>query len=105
MVALKDACQGMDVVDHLAAHNRVVESISHPELNFEINAIGTINVLRACLDAGVKKLIYTSTGGAILREQVPPVHEGMVPRRLPPYGAINIVGEPYLSVLWRSLAP
>jgi len=55
MAALKDACQGIDVVVHLAAHTRVVESISHPELNFEINAIGTMNVLRACRDAGVKK--------------------------------------------------
>jgi len=53
MAALNDACQGMDVVVHLAAHTRVVESISHPELNFEINAVGTMNVLRACRDAGV----------------------------------------------------
>jgi len=58
MAALKDACQGMDVVVHLAAHTRVVESISHPELNFEINAIGTMNVLRACRDAGVKRVIF-----------------------------------------------
>ena len=102
MAALKDACQGMDVVVHLAAHTRVVESISHPELNFEINAIGTMNVLRACRDAGVKKLIFASTGGAILGEQVPPVHEGMVPRPVSPYGASKLVGEAYCSAFCGS---
>jgi len=102
MAALKDACQGMDVVVHLAAHTRVVESISHPELNFEINAIGTMNVLRACRHAGVKKLIFASTGGAILGEQVPPVHEGMVPRPVSPYGASKLVGEAYCSAFCGS---
>jgi UDP-glucose 4-epimerase len=102
MAALKDACQGIDVVVHLAAHTRVVESISHPELNFEINAIGTMNVLRACRDAGVKKVIFASTGGAILGEQVPPVHEGMVPRPVSPYGASKLVGEAYCSAFCGS---
>jgi len=102
IAALKDACQGMDVVVHLAAHTRVVESISHPELNFEINAVGTMNVLRACRDAGVKKVIFASTGGAILGEQVPPVHEGMVPRPVSPYGASKLVGEAYCSAFCGS---
>jgi UDP-glucose 4-epimerase len=102
MAALKDACQGMDVVVHLAAHTRVVESVSHPELNFEINAIGTMNVLRACRDAGVKKVIFASTGGAILGEQGPPVHEGMVPRPVSPYGASKLVGEAYCSAFCGS---
>lgn len=102
MAALKDACQGIDVVVHLAAHTRVVESISHPELNFEINAIGTMNVLRACREAGVKKVIFASTGGAILGEQVPPVHEGMVPRPVSPYGASKLVGEAYCSAFCGS---
>jgi UDP-glucose 4-epimerase len=102
MSALQDACQGMHVVVHLAAHTRVLESISHPELNFEINAIGTMNVLRACRDAGVKKVIFASTGGAILGEQTPPVHEGMVPRPVSPYGASKLVGEAYCSAFCGS---
>jgi len=96
------ACQGMDVVVHLAAHTRVVESVTNPELNFEINAIGTMNVLRACRDAGVKKMIFASTGGAILGEQEPPVHEGMVPRPVSPYGASKLVGEAYCSAFHGS---
>jgi UDP-glucose 4-epimerase len=99
---LKKVCEGIDVVVHLAAHTRVVESVSQPELNFEINAIGTMNVLRACRDAGVKKVIFASTGGAILGEQEPPVHEGMVPRPVSPYGAGKLAGEAYCSAFCGS---
>jgi UDP-glucose 4-epimerase len=102
LALLGSACQEMDVVVHLAAHTRVVESVSHPELNFEINAIGTMNVLRACREAGVKKVIFASTGGAILGEQEPPVHEGMVPRPVSPYGASKLVGEAYCSAFCGS---
>ncbi len=95
--AVGKSCQGVDTVVHLAAHTRVVDSVSNPDLNFEINAIGTMNVLRACRAAGVKKLIFASTGGAILGEQEPPVHEGMVPRPVSPYGASKLAGEAYCS--------
>ena len=100
--AVTKACQGIDTVVHLAAHTRVVESVTDPELNFEINAVGTMNVLRACRDAGVKKFIFASTGGAILGEQEPPVHEGMVPRPVSPYGAGKLAGEAYCSAFYGS---
>ncbi len=102
--AVTKACQGMDTVVHLAAHTRVIESVTDPELNFEINAIGTMNVLRACRDAGVKKFIFAfpTTGGAILGEQEPPVHEGMVPRPVSPYGAGKLAGEAYCSAFYGS---
>jgi UDP-glucose 4-epimerase len=95
--AVKKACHGIDTVVHLAAHTRVVESVTNPELNFEINAVGTMNLLLACRDAAVKKFIFASTGGAILGEQEPPVHEGMVPRPVSPYGAGKLAGEAYCS--------
>jgi len=95
--AVANACKGIDVVVHLAAHTRVVESLSDPELNFEINAAGTLIVLQACRAAGISKMIFASTGGAILGEQEPPVHEGMVPRPISPYGASKLAGEAYCS--------
>jgi UDP-glucose 4-epimerase len=100
--AVTKACQGIDTVVHLAAHTRVVESVTDPELNFEINVVGTMNVLRGCRDAGVKKFIFASTGGAILGEQEPPVHEGMVPRPISPYGAGKLAGEAYSSAFFGS---
>jgi len=100
--AVAKACQGMDVVVHLAAHTRVVESVENPRLNFDINAIGTFNVLEASRNAGVKKLIFASTGGAILGEQQPPTHEGMVPRPISAYGASKLAGEAYCSAFCGS---
>ena len=91
------ACQGAEVVVHLAAHTRVVESVAKPRLNFEVNALGTLNVLEACREAEVKKVILASTGGAILGEQTPPVHEGMVPRPVSAYGASKLAGEKYCT--------
>jgi len=91
------ACQGAEVVVHLAAHTRVVESVAKPRLNFEVNALGTLNVLEACREAEVKKVILASTGGAILGEQTPPVHEGMVPRPVSAYGASKLALEGYAS--------
>jgi UDP-glucose 4-epimerase len=91
------ACTGIDAVVHLAAHTRVVESLSDPQLNFDNNATGTLNVLQACRNSGIPKMIFASTGGAILGEQEPPVHEGMVPRPISPYGASKLAGEAYCS--------
>lgn len=96
-LALSDVMKGADVVVHLAAHTRVIESIADPDLNFDINVLGTKNVLQACRDAEVQKLVFASTGGAILGDQKPPVHEEMAPRPLSPYGAGKLAGEAYCS--------
>jgi UDP-glucose 4-epimerase len=100
--AAAKACRGIDVVVHLAGHTRVLESLSHPALNFEINAAGTFNVLEACRRAGVQKVIFASTGGAILGEQEQPVHERMLPRPISPYGASKLAGEAYCSAFFGS---
>lgn len=95
--ALDAALEGVDTVVHLAAHTRVLESIDEPQHNFEINAGGTLQVLEAMRRAGVRRLINASTGGAILGEAEPPIHEGMLPRPISPYGASKLAAEAYCS--------
>lgn len=99
---VQNAVRGADVVVHLAAHTRVVESVSDPAINFDVNAFGTLNVLRASAAANVEKFIFASTGGAILGEQPSPVHEGMVPSPKSPYGASKLAGEGYCSAFYGS---
>lgn len=95
--AVKKAMIGVDNVIHLAAHTRVVDSITKPEINFQTNVIGTFNVLSAARDCDVEFFVNASTGGAILGEVQPPVHEDMVPHPISPYGASKLAAEGYCS--------
>jgi UDP-glucose 4-epimerase len=95
-VVIKSA-RGCDTIIHLAAHTRVVESIEDPLNNFDVNVRGTLSVLLAAREVGVGHVILASTGGAILGEVEPPVHEGMVPSPSAPYGASKLATEGYGS--------
>lgn len=95
--AMDDVMKGVDAVIHLAAYGSVVESVDDPILNFDINARGTLNVLDAARKGGVKKLIFASTGGALIGDAEPPVSEESAPRPKSPYGASKLVGEGYCS--------
>ena len=88
---------GQDAVVHLAADTRVVPSIAAPRFNFDNNVLGSLNLLEAMRAAGVKRIINASTGGAIMGEVTPPVHENMVPQPKSPYGASKLAVEGYCS--------
>ncbi|MDH3379975.1 MAG: NAD-dependent epimerase/dehydratase family protein [Gammaproteobacteria bacterium] len=95
---VKDA----DVVIHLAAHTRVMDSIDEPGLNFDINVQGTFNVLESMRRQDIKRFVNASTGGAILGEVPPPVHEEMAARPASPYGASKLAAEGYCSAYAQS---
>lgn len=94
---LERALKDVDSVVHLAADTRVMDSIENPSFNFENNVAGTFGLLSAMRDLGVPKIINASSGGAILGEVPPPVHEEMVPRPTSPYGASKLAVEGYCS--------
>jgi UDP-glucose 4-epimerase len=87
------ALEDIEAVIHLAADTRVIESIADPALNFEVNAVGSFRLLEAMRARGIKRFINASTGGAIIGEVEPPVHEEMVPRPVSPYGATKLAVE------------
>jgi UDP-glucose 4-epimerase len=100
---VRRALDGVDVVVHLAAHTRVIESLADPRENFDVNAVGTLNLLEACRQRGdIKRFILASTGGAILGDADPPVHEDMPARPLSPYGAGKLACEGYCSAYFGS---
>jgi UDP-glucose 4-epimerase len=94
---LDKAVAGQDVVVHLAADTRVMDSIADPTHNFDVNVVGSFHLLQACRAHGVGRVVAASTGGAILGEAPAPVHEGMVAQPLAPYGASKLAMEGYLS--------
>ena len=98
-----DICfQGVDVVIHLAAYGSVVESIDKPQKNFNINTVGTLNVLRQSHANKVSKVIFASTGGALIGNAEPPVSESSIPRPISPYGASKLACEGYCCAFSHS---
>jgi UDP-glucose 4-epimerase len=93
--AVSNAFQGVDAVVHLAAFGSVVESVEDPVENFDVNVRGTLVVLRAAVAAGVEKVVFASTGGAIMGNTPPPVDEATLPWPISPYGASKLCGEAY----------
>jgi len=91
-----------DIVIHLAADTRVVDSIADPVLNFEVNVVGSLNILEGMRRNSVKTIVNASTGGAIIGEATPPVREDMAARPASPYGASKLAAEGYCSAYSQS---
>jgi len=100
--SLKDALKGCDAVIHLAALISVEESAEKPELYHEVNATGTLNVLKASLEAGVEKLIYASSAAVYGEPEQIPVSEDHYTRPNSVYGATKLSGELYCRAFHKT---
>lgn len=97
-----EAVKQVDTIVHLAADTRVINSINNPIYNFEVNVHGTVNLLEAMRKYEVRHLINASTGGAIIGEAEPPVHELMPVNPASAYGASKASAEAYCSAYSQS---
>jgi UDP-glucose 4-epimerase len=93
--AVTRALEDAETLVHLAAFGSVVESVADPVENFDVNVRGTLAVLRAAVARGVGKVVFASTGGAIMGNATPPVDETTLPWPISPYGASKLCGEAY----------
>ncbi len=92
----------VDAIVHLAAAGSVVDSVADPVANFEANARGTFSVLCAARAAGVGRLVFSSTGGALIGNAIPPVNERSLPKPISPYGASKLAAEAYCHAFAKS---
>ena len=91
-----------NVVMHLAAQMDVRKSVEDPMFDAQVNVLGTVNVLQQAVKHGVRKVIFSSSGGAIYGEQETyPAAETHVTKPLSPYGLSKLCGEQYLSYYQR----
>ncbi len=91
------------VVNHHAAQSEVPRSVADPGYDAQVNVVGGLNVLRACVDNGVRKVIFSSTGGALYGEpDIVPVAEDHPIRPLSPYGTSKFAFEQYLATFHRT---
>ena len=82
------------IVNHHAAIAEVVKSLRNPLPTINVNVIGTINLLLAAGKIGVKKFIFSSTGGAIYGQPDKiPADENTPAIPLSPYGLSKLLGE------------
>jgi UDP-glucose 4-epimerase len=87
-----------DVLSHHAAQMDVRHSVADPTFDARVNILGFINLLEACKNSGVKKVIFASSGGAVYGEQeVFPAAESHPTQPASPYGVSKRAGELYLS--------
>lgn len=83
---------------HLAAQMDVRRSVADPRFDSDVNIGGFINLLEAAVRAGTRRVVFSSTGGAIYGEQdVYPAPEGHPQRPCSPYGVSKAAGELYLN--------
>jgi UDP-glucose 4-epimerase len=93
---------GPEAIFHLAAQIDVRKSVADPAHDSRVNVEGTINVLNAALAAGVRRLINTSTGGAIYGEgQILPAPEDHPVAPESPYGLSKFCAENYCALFTR----
>jgi UDP-glucose 4-epimerase len=95
--AVADVITGADTVFHIAAIPSVPRSIVDPEPSHRSNIDGTFNVLRACLDGKVRKVVYAASSSAYGDTEVLPKVETMFPRPKSPYAAQKLMGEYYCA--------
>lgn len=89
---------GADVVFHLAALPRVQFSIEHPREANEVNVTGTLNILTAAKESGVRRVIYSASSSAYGNQEKMPLIEDMPANPLSPYGLQKYIGEQYCAL-------
>jgi UDP-glucose 4-epimerase len=95
--------QGVDCVYHLAARVLVSESILYPRAYNEVNVGGTVSVMEAMRDAGVRRVVFTSSGAVYGEQAEQPVQEDHTPNPQSPYAVSKLAAEYYvrtIGALW-----
>ncbi len=98
---VRRCCTGVEVVYHQAALASVPRSVADPVASNAANVSGTLNVLWAAKEAGVRRVVYAASSSVYGDTEELPKHEGMVPRPLSPYAVSKHVGELYCAVFDR----
>lgn len=99
--ALKAVLQGADYVYHQAAIPSVPKSVKNPLASHEANSTGTLKVLLAARDLGVKRVIYAASSSFYGDTPSLPKHEGMPPNPQSPYALQKFTGESYAMMFYK----
>ncbi len=96
--SLINAFENVDIVFHLAAAISVPESLENPKEYVDINANGTLNVIKAAKKCGVRRVVFSTSAAIYGDEPTLPKTEDMSPCFLSPYALTKLDGEKYLEM-------
>jgi nucleoside-diphosphate-sugar epimerase len=99
---LTSALHGRDVVFHTAALTRIQRTIDDPLGSHATNVTGTLRVLKAAHDAGVRRVVYSSSSSVYGDQPTLPLTEDMPPNPLNPYACQKLMGELYARDFHRT---
>ena len=96
--SVKRAVEGVDYVLHQGAIPSVPRSVADPIGSNHAGITGTLNLLVAARDAGVKRMVYASSSSVYGNSPTLPKHEKMETNPLSPYALTKLAGEHYLRI-------
>jgi len=100
---VKEVVSGVDVVFHYAALVSVQQSVADPVLVNDVNVAGTLNVLTAALDSGVRRFVYASSCAVYGDSDSLPIREDHPVNPISPYGVSKLAAEGYVRTFSSSL--
>jgi len=100
---VREAIRGVDVVFHCAALIGVQQSVLDPVLVNDVNVAGTLNVLAAGLDSGVRRFVYASSFAVYGNSDSLPLREDQPVTPISPYGVSKLAAEGYVRTFSNSL--
>ena len=93
--------QDVDCVYHLAARVLVSESVLYPREYNQVNVGGTVTLMEAMRDVGVKRVVFTSSGAVYGEQDIQPVPEDCRPNPQSPYAVSKLAAEYYVNTIGR----
>lgn len=93
--------QDVDCVYHLAARVLVPESILYPREYNQVNVNGTVSLMEAIHDVGVRRVVFISSGAIYGNQQHQPVNEEALPDPRSPYAVSKLAAEYYIKTIGR----
>jgi UDP-glucose 4-epimerase len=91
--------QDVDCVYHLAARVSVPESVLYPREYNAVNVGGTVSLMEAMRDVGVRRVVFISSGAVYGEQAIQPVREAVRPKPESPYAVSKLAAEYYVSTI------
>ena len=98
---IREAMEGVEYVLHQAALPSVPRSVRDPITSADVNINGTVNVLYAAKDSGVRRVVAASSSSVYGDNPALPKSEDLCPQPLSPYAVSKLAGEQFCRTFWH----